>query len=430
MGGMLLRRCYIIFEVMKNFILISVCFILFSCDQDLKSIDNHELKVGFWRAALDVQDEEKLPFIFEAKEDGTIVIRNAEERIEVDEIVISGDSIRIQTPVFEGYFAGRFRESGNLITGSFIKPSLNRVVSFRMVHGDKNRFEDTFAGQENKPPYVDIDGSWETVFSPDVESDRYIAKGIFKREGDIVTGTFRTTTGDYRYLEGRMNGDELRLSTFDGAHAFLFVASVSKEGMKGHFYSGDHWKEPFVATKNDNYELPDANTLTYLKEGYDKLAFSFPDSSGAMVSLEDERFKNKVVLVKLMGTWCPNCLEESKFIKQYLKEYPSDDLEVVSLAFEYAPTKEKAFASIKRMQERLEIPYPILLAQWGDSDKKKAQEKLPMLTHVLSYPTLIFVDKKGAVRRIHTGYNGTATGEKHLEFKEEFEEFVGELLSE
>lgn len=344
--------------------------------------------------------------------------------------MINGDSIRIQTPVFEGYFSGRFRESGNQITGSFIKPSLDRVVPFLMNYGVKERF--ISASEETKEHKVqaNVDGSWETVFSPDNADERYIAKGTFKSDGDIVTGTFRTTTGDYRYLEGRINGDELRLSTFDGAHAFLFAATVTDTTMQGHFYSGDHWKEPFVATKNDNYELPDANTLTYLKEGYDRLAFSFPDSSGDLVSLEDKRFKNKVVLVKLMGTWCPNCLEESKFIKQYLKEFPSDDLEVVSLAFEYAPTKEKAFASIKRMQERLDIPYPILLAQWGDSDKKKAAEKLPMLNHVLSYPTLIFVDKKGSVRRIHTGYNGTATGEKHLEFKKEFEEFVAQLLAE
>ncbi|WP_298324465.1 TlpA disulfide reductase family protein [uncultured Dokdonia sp.] len=410
-------------------ILISIISIL-SCKQDKEVITPQTLNSGFWRATLAVQDQEELPFIFEANDDGTITIYNAEERIVVDEIEINGDSIRIQTPVFEGYFAGRFRESGNQITGSFIKPSLDRVVPFTMNYGVKERFVSSAEKLSENTANVNVDGSWETVFSPDNANDRYIAKGTFKSDGDIVTGTFRTTTGDYRYLEGKLDGDELRLSTFDGAHAFLFVATVTDGTMQGQFYSGNHWKEPFVAIKNDNYELPDANTLTYLKEGYDRLAFSFPDSSGDVVSLEDKRFKNKVVLVKLMGTWCPNCLEESKFIKQYLKEFPSDDLEVVSLAFEYAPTKEKAFASIKRMQERLDIPYPILLAQWGDSDKKKAAEKLPMLNHVLSYPTLIFVDKKGTVRRIHTGYNGTATGEKHLEFKKEFEKFVAQLLAE
>ena len=53
-----------------------------------------------------------------------------------------------------------------------------------------------------------------------------------------------------------------------------------------------------------------------------------------------------------------------------------------------------------------------------------------MLNHVLSYPTTIFIDKKGVVRKIHTGFNGPATGEKYTEFKTEFEGFVGELIDE
>ena len=149
-----------------------------------------------------------------------------------------------------------------------------------------------------------------------------------------------------------------------------------------------------------------------------------------MVSLSDERFKNKVVLVQIMGTWCPNCLDESKYYTEFYKQNKDKGLEIVALAFEYAKTNDKAFASIKRLQNRIGIEYPILLAQTGTTSKKKAQEKLPMLNHVLSYPTTVFVDKKGKVRKIHTGFNGPATGEKFVEFKEEFVEFVGELLEE
>jgi len=137
-----------------------------------------------------------------------------------------------------------------------------------------------------------------------------------------------------------------------------------------------------------------------------------------MVSLEDERFKNKVVLVQIMGSWCPNCLDESKFYA------------VIALAFEYAKTKEKAFNSIKRLTNRIGLTYPVLLAQYGTSDKEEAQKKLPMLNHVLSYPTTIFIDKKGAVRKIHTGFNGPATGEKYEVFKKEFDAFVKGLLAE
>ena len=103
---------------------------------------------------------------------------------------------------------------------------------------------------------------------------------------------------------------------------------------------------------------------------------------------------------------------------------------MVALAFEYAKTEEKALGRIERLVERENIPYPVLLAQWGGADKSLANEKLPMLNHVLSYPTTIYIDKQGEVRKIHTGFNGPATGEKYEEFKRDFSETLVELLSE
>ncbi|CAN0606627.1 unnamed protein product, partial [Ectocarpus sp. 12 AP-2014] len=166
-----------------------------------------------------------------------------------------------------------------------------------------------------------------------------------------VTGTFRTTTGDYRFLDGVMDGDSLKLSAFDGAHAFLFTAKVTDSSMNGVFYSGNHFKEPFVATRNDDFELPDPDSLTFLNEGYDKLAFTFPDSNGDKVSLSDDRFHNKVVIVQLMGTWCPNCLDETKFLVEYMAE--NKDIEVIGLAFESAKTEDKAFKGIQRLKDRI-----------------------------------------------------------------------------
>ena len=102
----------------------------------------------------------------------------------------------------------------------------------------------------------------------------------------------------------------------------------------------------------------------------------------------------------------------------------------MALAFEYVKTQVKAFRNIQRLKQDVGITYPILLAQYGSASKVKANEKLPMLNHVLSYPTTIFIDKKGQVRKIHTGFNGPATGEKYKNFKKEFEEFLDVLLNE
>lgn len=404
---------------MRKLLLLPVLLLIFGCNLNRPDA----LQEGVWRAELQLTETELLPFNFEVTSRDALKIFNAGEVIMVTDIEYSNDTIVIKTPVFEGYIRAVVKDG--TLKGSFIKESLDRVVPFSAEIGNKTRFD-----LKTETPSQNVTGNWETVFSPNSEEDKYIAKGTFEQKGNSVTGTFRTTTGDYRYLEGVMDGNTMKLSTFDGAHAFLFTAEVNDNIMNGKFYSGNHWVEPFTAKRNENYELPSANELTFLNEGYDALEFTFPDTNGNQISLSDDQFKNKVVVVQIMGTWCPNCLDESKYYSEFYNSNAEKDIEFVALAFEYAKSEEKAFSSIKRLKNDIGIQYPILLAQYGSSDKSKAQEKLPMLNHVLSYPTSIFIDKKGKVRKIHTGFNGPATGEKFIEFKEEFETFITELLIE
>ena len=382
------------------------------------------LREGMWLAQLEVMDKEILPFNFNLKkiESGYVIdVYNAGETIQVDEIEIHNDSIKIEMPAFEGYISGTFNDS--VINGEFIKESLDRVVPFYAVFGDRIRFHSSANAS------VNVSGVWETKFSPDSE-DEYLAKGIFSQQNNKVSGTFRTTTGDYRYLEGIVDGDSLKLSTFDGAHAFLFTAKVTDSSLNGTFYSGNHFKEPFIGRRNEGFELADEESLTFLKDGYEELQFSFPNTDDTVISLKDSRFKEKVVVVQIMGTWCPNCLDETRFLSDYVKNKKRDNFEVVALAFEYAKTKDLAFKGIERLKNRVGVNYPILLAQYASSSKSKANEKLPMLNHIISYPTTIFIDKKGKVRKIHTGFNGPATGQKYIDFKEEFDQYIELLLSE
>ena len=403
---------------MRYLLLIISILSLISCKKEIPKM----LEKGTYRGVLEVKDQQELPFIFEVKNDTLITIFNAEEKIIVDEITYKNDSVKIQTPVFEGYIIAKVDK--NKLKGSFIKPSLDRIVPFEAIKS-KERFAST------KDTSVNISGNWETIFSQDSEVDRYIAKGIFKQIGKKVTGTFRTTTGDYRYLEGIMNGDSLKLSTFDGAHAFLFTAKATDSTLNGFFYSGNHWKESFTAKLNNDYKLPKEEELTFIKKGYEYFDFSFPDTRGRVVSLSDPEFQNKVIIIQIMGTWCPNCLDESKYLVKYLKENPNKDLQIIALAFEVAKTREIAYNRINRLKNRIGIKYPVLLAQYGNvANKTLAQQKLPMLNHIISYPTTIFMDKNKKVRKIYTGFNGPATGEKYEEFKEEFEVFVNTLLTE
>lgn len=383
-----------------------------------------ELKEGQWLAEIEVSNGQRLPFEFtlsKSMDSGYVMkVFNAEEVITIDEFEFNGDSIDIRMPIFEGHISGTFTDEQ--ITGQFLEESKGRSVPFKATYGFSERFK------TSKDAQVNISGIWETYFNVNTEGE-YPAKGIFMQNGNKVKGTFRTNTGDYRYLDGVVTGDSLKLSAFDGSHVFLFLAQVTDSTLNGTFYSGEHTVQEFMGARNEAFELPDSNSLTYLREGYDRFNFSFPNTEGVEVSLDDPMFKNKTVLVQIMGTWCPNCLDETRFYVDYIKNNPELDVQFVGLAFEYAKTEEKAFEGIQRLKEREEVPYPILLAQYGTSNKQKANEKLPMLNHILSYPTTIYIDKNGDVRKIHTGFNGPATGDKFVEFKKEFNKTIQELVN-
>lgn len=409
----------------RRLVFLGLIFVL-ACKKDKQEevIVDKEFKAGVYRASLAIKDQKELPFVFKVDSTKQMTIYNAEEKIQVDDISIKGDSVFIKMPVFDAQIAAVINDKGNL-RGSYTKGPKNVKVPFEAIYDVHFRYPTT------STTHNPIEGNWEVTFSPNTE-DSYKAKGVFKDGLDNkITGTFLTETGDYRFLEGVLDEERLSLSCFDGAHAFLFDGLVKNDSItSGMFYSGNHYKEPWVAVKNDTYELSDPNTLTYLKEGYDKIEFSFPGLNGKEVSLNDARFKGKAVIIQIMGSWCPNCLDESKYLSQFYATNKSDDLEIVALAFENAKTIDKAISNLTRLKDKIGIEYPILIAQTKSASKKLAAEKLPMLNHILSYPTTIFIDKKGVVRKIHTGFSGPATGDKYVEFTKEFEAFVLKLCNE
>lgn len=406
---------------MKIFKVIIILFaILFaSCNKNDQVL---KLKEGTYRGVIEASDNNEIAFVFKVKSTGSLEIYNAEEVITVNDITYEKDSVNIQLPVFQTILRAKINNDGTL-KGFYSKIETKIQVPF-FSSIDSIRY------QTSKKPVSNVTGKWEVIFGHKDEDKKSIAKGIFKQSGNQVTGTFRTTTGDYRFLEGVLDGNQLKLSTFDGAHAFLFTASVSDSTMNGMFYSRNNYKETFVAKRNEQFELPDAEMLTYLKEGYSKLEFSFPDINGKTISLSDQQFENKVVIVQIMGTWCPNCLDETRFFANYYKSNREKPIEFVALAFEYAPNETSALKAINRLINNVGVEYSVLLAQYGSASKEKAQEKLPMLQHILSYPTTIFIDKQGNVRKIHTGFNGPATGDKYEDFKAEFDSFVTMLSEE
>ncbi|MDP4820856.1 MAG: TlpA family protein disulfide reductase, partial [Saprospiraceae bacterium] len=119
--------------------------------------------------------------------------------------------------------------------------------------------------------------------------------------------------------------------------------------------------------------------------------------------------------------------DETTFLVDYIQKNPELEFEVVALAFERQREKEKAIRAINIYREKFQMDYPILLA--GNEDKNDASEVLPMLNTVVAFPTLIIMDKKGAIRRIHTGFSGPATS-TYESFTREFDQMLRELIAE
>ena len=268
-----------------------------------------QLQQGFWRASLIRKDNNAVMFNFKLQyvnSQPVLYIINAAERIKVANIVVTkDDSVIIQMPVFESQFRAKLINKTKL-EGVWIKGGAkeNQIMPFFAVANDGKRFTVTAAANKN------ISGKWVVSFGQKANT----AIAIFQQKGTQLSGSIVTPTGDYRYLDGVVNGDTLLLSTFDGGHAFLFSAIINsnKTISNGKFYSGATSSEVFTAIKNDTATLPDLAAMQ-VKDGDGKLNFSFKGLDGKFVSLTDERFKNKVVIVQLMGSWCPNCMDETAF---------------------------------------------------------------------------------------------------------------------
>jgi thiol-disulfide isomerase/thioredoxin len=288
-------------------------------------------------------------------------------------------------------------------------------------HGEDYRFT-----RLKKNPMNDLTGKWQATFGLDKEKP-YPAIGEFIQNGNDLSATFLTETGDYRYLHGTVQRNKLYLSCFDGAHAFLFEAKMEESGnLLGSFRSGNHYKTLWEAVRNDEASLKSPYQLTKMLDPSETFDFTFLSSSGKEVSLDDEAFNGKVKIVQIFGTWCPNCKDEMLFLVDYLNEKPNDNLEVIGLAFERYRDTTKVLDQLNTYKERLNIPYELLYA--GPASKKEAIGALPMLNEIISYPTMIFLDENNHVVKIHTGFAGPATSTFET-FVTEFNETIKELTA-
>ncbi|MEY2793492.1 MAG: hypothetical protein RJA76_1484 [Bacteroidota bacterium] len=408
---------------MKNYLLIALLFSL----QPILAQTGSMVRQGTWRGEI-YSIGGKLPINFvvgEGKKDKIpIQIQNGAEKFSFGDAYFRNDSLIIPFDLYDSELVFGINSKENL-KGFWLKRRNGSVIGSLKVEanwGSVERFRNLFE------PKVKVEGKWKTDFIGD-DGKPSVGVGVFEQNGSQVTGTFLRTSGDYRFMQGNVSGDSLFLSYFDGSAVYLMKAKVnSNNSFSGIFYSGFSGKRIVNGLLDSKATLPDLKSLTQLKEGTNSIQISLPSPSGQIISLSDDRFKNKVVVVELMGSWCPNCLDESRYLAPFYKKNQLKGIEMLGIAFEYSSDLKISGPKIENFRKRIGIDYPIVFA--GQPNDETISKVLPNLEKLNGYPTTFIIDKKGIVREIHTGFSGPGTGVYYTDWIHEFEKTIQKLLNE
>ena len=377
--------------------------------------------VGVYRATLSLPGGEA-PFGLEVAREGdrhVLYLTNGAERTTVRDVTVSSGELSAAFPGYENSLrATIYRERLEGAVTLIKAGGVEQVIPFKATFGDTYRFF-----KEASKEYAPVAGRWQVTLTDD-DGDTTGAVAVLEQSNDRVTGTVMTPTGDHRFLEGQIRGNEVWLSTFAGGLGYLYQLKVTQPGhLEGEYWQGIRSHEKVAATLNDKAELE--HLATDMQS--DRLVFTFKDADGKPVSLSDERFRDKVVLITLGGTWCPNCHDEAAFLVPFYKEYRDKGFDIVALMFERHADFDKAAKAVRKYREDMRIEFPMLIAGTADDSAGKA---LPTLSGIYGYPTSIFIDKQGKVRKIHTGFTGPAAPKEYEEYTAEFRAFIDQLLAE
>ncbi len=272
-----------------------------------------------------------------------------------------------------------------------------------------------------------IDGLWwlENVHSSKGESAWHF---IVKQKGGEAAAAILRVDGDTGTLNGVYDGSKFVLSHFSGLRPALLEVTPNKDGTLKVVQNGKEETlayRPDIARAKGLPEPTDPSQHTGVKNASEPFRFSFPDLNGKIVSDTDPRFTGKVVLINVMGSWCPNCHDEAPFLAELYKKYRAKGLEIVALSFEEAdqlkdPTRLRAFL------KRYGIEYTVLLC----GDTSEAKDKLSNAANWDAWPTTFFVGRDGKVRSAHAGFPSKASAELYTKAKEDFTAQVERLLAE
>jgi thiol-disulfide isomerase/thioredoxin len=254
---------------------------------------------------------------------------------------------------------------------------------------------------------------------------------IVKQAGGRASATMLRVDGDSGSLSGMWKGGAFHLSHFAGERPGVLEIRPNKDGSLSLVLTDDDGSTNrslravrTAVAKRQGLPMPaDAAHHTSVQDPNAPFRFAARDLSGRLVTNDDPRFKGKVVLVNMMGSWCPNCHDEAPFLGKLYDTYHARGLEIVALDFEY-PDQVRNPIRLRAFLKRYGIKYTVLLGG-GLEDLRAAA---PQAVNLHAWPTTFFVGRDGRVKSVHVGFTSAGSGAYDARLKAGFVREVEQLL--
>jgi len=380
---------------------------------------------GLWTGTLDLPEGKQLAFemyldLKGASPSGYFI--NGDERTPIPEIYDRNDSLIF---VFSEYGAAmKGAWSSGRLAGHFLRFRKDTTaMAFQASPMEASPVADTAALN----PEVPLVGKFVVYLRSRDMADSSMTATFWAR-GDSVFGTFVAADGDLGLMAGKQSGNELQLGRFTGWQANMLDLRRDEGHWRGKYFARNNAPIPFSLEPivSPPKAMPAAQRTT-MKNPKKPFQFSGLTITGDTVLSTDAAFKEKVLLIDIMGTWCHNCMDAAPLLQQLYREFGDRGLEVVGLSFELSNDFVTARKNLLLYQERYGITFPILFC--GTTEDANVQARLrSQLNNFFAYPTSIFVDRRGIVQSIHEGFKGIGTGEEYQQQVQEYYDTVRKLL--
>jgi peroxiredoxin len=372
---------------------------------------------GLWDATVQVNDL-NVPFRIELISSGTNAkgsFFNGDERVTSSSGTFGDSVLRLQYDYLATHLEAKLQDDGTL-SGEYGREG--RLYPFHA-----RPFSPSTLSADDVPA---IAGLWQVgVNSPKGESAWRL---IIRQSGPEISAAILRVDGDTGLLTGTFHDGKFVLSHFSGARPSVLEIAPQPDGTLNVIQNG---RNRMVATRSSEAraqglpEPTDPSRHTSMKDSTAPFHFRFPDLDGRVVADTDARFQDKVIILAIGGSWCPNCHDEAPFLVELYRRYHAQGLEIVGLSFEEADQLKNP-ARLRAFIRKYGIEYPVLVA--GEPSELVA--KLPQAVKLNAWPTTIFIGRDGRVRSVHAGFAAPASGEFHTQLRHEVTTLVERLLAE